>query len=102
MAIAVLRHTFRLAADAPGNANTALLFPIKIPPEVPVKIRDGEPMALAILTHYAVLLHWLDSVIWLRGWGRQVVNAVEVAVGEEWRGCIAWAIGEVKKDITKV
>ncbi len=101
-AITVLQQTFRLAADAPGNANTALLFPIMTPPEVPVKIRDGEPMALAILTHYAVLLHWLDSIIWLRGWGRQVVKAVEAAVGEEWRGCIAWAIGEVEKDIIDV
>lgn len=102
MAIAVLRDTFALAADAPGNANTALLFPIMIPPEIPVKIRDGEPMALAILTHYAVLLHWLDSVVWLKGWGRQVVKAVEAAVGEEWRGCIAWPIREVEKDMTEV
>jgi len=101
-AITVLRETFRLAADAPGNTNTALLFPIMIPPEILGKIRDGEPMALAILTHYAVLLHWLDSVVWLKGWGRQVVNAVEAAVGEEWRGCIAWAIREVEKDMTEV
>ncbi|KAI9881272.1 MAG: hypothetical protein M1830_005558 [Pleopsidium flavum] len=102
MAITTLRHTFRLAGEAPGKANTALLFPIQIPPEIPVKIRDGEPMALSILAHYAVVLHWLNSFIWLRRWGRQVVNAVEAAVGEEWRGCIAWAIEEVKNDTTKV
>lgn len=50
-----------------------------------------EPMALAILGTYAVVLHWMRSNLWVDRWGERVLVAVDEALPEEWHDCIAWA-----------
>ncbi|MCJ1471707.1 hypothetical protein MMC13_000347 [Lambiella insularis] len=98
-AIGVLRESFKLALNAPGEQKVALPFPILISPEVPMRMREGDPIALVILAHYGVILHWLGTSIWMKGWGAQTVDAVKNAVGEDWQKCITWAVEEVRKPI---
>ncbi|MCJ1391629.1 hypothetical protein MMC18_004494 [Xylographa bjoerkii] len=96
-AIEILWESFKLAGNMPGEQVTGLPFPILIPTEVLIMMREGDPMALIILAHYGIILHWLDTVPWMAGWGSQTVNAVNETVGEEWRGYIAWALQESRR-----
>ena len=101
-AIGILRHCFRLLEERPGLSMTVLPFPITVEPEFPIAMAERKPMALAILAHYGVVLHRLGGHVWLKGWGREVVDSIEGAVGSEWQECIAWPIEEVKKSIDEV
>ncbi|MCJ1404917.1 hypothetical protein MMC11_008143 [Xylographa trunciseda] len=101
-AIEVLRECFKLAGNMPGQQVTGLPFPIRIPTEVLVMMREGDPMALIILAHYGIILHWLDTVPWMTGWGSQTVSAVNETVGEEWRDYIAWALEESRRTTSEV
>lgn len=87
---------FLLAAENPGAKMTVLPFPIMVPRQFMEKLEDRDPMALVILAHYSVVLYWLRNHIWLRGWGRQLVDAIHLELGSEWHGCLKWAIEEVR------
>jgi hypothetical protein len=90
--IEMLRQTLLLAAEKPDTKMTALLFPIMVPPLFRDELRYRNPMALLILAHYVVVLYWLRSHIWLRGWGSQIVEAVKGVVGRDSWGCLNWPL----------
>jgi hypothetical protein len=94
-AIGLLRHSFLLSAEQPRSTRTALPFPIMVPQPFVEKLREREPLALVILAHYAVILHWLRHSIWLRNWGKEVVEAVRHVVGPEWHGCLEFNVEQV-------
>ena len=50
----------------------------------------GHPCALAILAHFAVLLHRHDEVWWLKGLGKAIIKRVDEMLGEEWSEVISW------------
>ncbi|MCJ1442886.1 MAG: hypothetical protein MMC23_003383 [Stictis urceolatum] len=95
-ALAVLRNAFLLADERPGSGMVVVPFSIFLPDRVALGLRAGEPMALVLLAYYAVLLHQLQNSVWLKGLGRRVVGAVWDEVGEGWRECLGWAVGEVQ------
>lgn len=94
-AISALRHNFLLAIEHPDVNLTMVLFPVFVSPEFLPLVCIGEPLALAILANYAVILHWLRGHVWLEGWGRQVVGAVHQVLPLDWHQCVAWAVSEV-------
>ncbi|KAK9311116.1 hypothetical protein V1524DRAFT_443526 [Lipomyces starkeyi] len=94
-AIRLVRHSFLLALSGHSVQKTIALFPILIDSELLIMVRLAEPLALAILAHYAVILHWLRGHIWLEGWGEQTLDAVRQALPPDWHVCIAWALEEV-------
>jgi hypothetical protein len=94
-AIARLRHTFLLERDQPGTTMTIVPFAIWVPDLFVERMRDREPMALVILAHYAVVLHWLRRIIWLQDWGSRIIYAVRDALSEEWTDCMAWPMGQI-------
>ncbi|MCJ1286209.1 hypothetical protein MMC26_005554 [Xylographa opegraphella] len=96
-AIETLWECFQVAGNMPGEQAPALPFPVKLSAEVLMMMREGDPMALIILAHYGVILHWLDTVPWMKGWGSTTISAVNETVGEDWRQYIAWAVRESKK-----
>ncbi|MCJ1385208.1 hypothetical protein MMC17_008329 [Xylographa soralifera] len=100
-AIEILWESFELAGHMPGIQGVALPFPVKMPLEVLIMMRERDPMALIILAHYGVILHWLDTVPWMGGWGSETVKAVNETVGEEWRAYITWALQESKKSTSE-
>ncbi|MCJ1291585.1 hypothetical protein MMC34_003130 [Xylographa carneopallida] len=101
-AIETLWESFKVADNMPGEQATALPFPVKLSAEVLLQMREGDPMALVILAHYAVILHWLERVPWMKGWGSKTIDAVGERVGEEWRAYMAWPLREARKTMTEV
>lgn len=95
VAIALLRQNFILAAEKPGVKMIALPFPILVSDKFLESLKSENPLALVIFANYAVLLHWLRGYVWLRGWGKQIVEAVKHTVGIEWRDCLEWAMQEI-------
>jgi hypothetical protein len=94
--IDMLRQTFLLAAEKPIAKMTALPFPIMVPDEFMEKLRDRDPMALVILANYGIVLYWLRGYIWLRGWGKEIVDAVNHVVEPKWHLYLEWAVEEVE------
>lgn len=95
-AISTLRSSFVLATERPDVKLAIAFFPVMVQPEFLMLVCIGEPLALAILANYAVILHWLRGHIWLEGWGKQVIDAVHQALPQDWRECIAWAVLEAR------
>lgn len=90
--IKVLRGTFARAQDPIYNGMIVAPFPLKVPEEFFVTVRERQPMALVILAHYGVVLYQLRGEVWFRGWGSRIVDAVKYSLGEEWNDCMAWPI----------
>ena len=99
-AIDLMRTSFLIAHEQPGKKMAVMPFPIQCPVEYVDKLMAKDPLALAILAHYAVIVHWLRGEhIWMRGWGKDIVDAVKENVGDqkEWLDCIEWPMGQVQR-----
>ena len=93
-AIEMLRENFKIAITNRSASLTMTLFPIMSPFSFWTMVETGDPLALAILANYAVILYWIRSNIWMEGWGKETIQAVRQALPPEWHDCIAWAIRE--------
>ncbi|KAH6725004.1 hypothetical protein BKA61DRAFT_41413 [Leptodontidium sp. MPI-SDFR-AT-0119] len=54
------------------------------------ELNRGHPSALAVLAHWAVLLHRHDGVWWLHGLGFALVEKISAELGEEWAEVVRW------------
>jgi hypothetical protein len=48
-------------------------------------LKGEDALEMVIFANYAALLYWLRGYVRLRGWGKQIVEAVKHTVGIEWR-----------------
>jgi hypothetical protein len=72
-------------------------FPIQCPLQFVLKLKEQDPLALVILAHYAVILHWLrEEHLWMRGWGKDIVDTVKHTLDKEWLDCIEWPRGQAE------
>lgn len=92
--IEALRINLALAVEYDRAQVRVSYLAVATPDELWSMMCIGEPLALAILANFAVVLHWLRHSIWLQGWGRETVEAVREALPVEWHECIAWAVQE--------
>lgn len=97
-AIQTLRESLTVAISYQRAISKLTWFPIMSPTDFWPQVCIGEPLALAILANYAVVLHWLRKSVWMEGWGRETVGAVRQALPPGWQECIAWAIRETGLD----
>lgn len=74
---------------------TALPFPILVSDKFLESLKGDDALAMVIFANYAVLLHWLRGYVWLRGRGKQIVEAVKHTLGIEWRDCLEWTMQEI-------
>jgi Fungal specific transcription factor domain len=95
-AIQTLRDNLTIAITYQHAQITVTFFPNMSPTDFWAMVCIGEPLALAILANYAVILYWLRKNIWMEGWGKETVDAVRQALPPEWHECIAWAIRETE------
>jgi len=65
-------------------------WPILVTSAYPIALARREPMALAILAHYGVIIHSIRDSWWFGTWGSWIVNAVSGALPEEWQPSIQW------------
>jgi hypothetical protein len=96
-AIDMLRYSFLLGQEYPGKKLIIMPFPILAPEEYISEMKMKKQLALVILAHYAVLLHWQAGAgsLWLQTWGKHIVDAVRESVNEDWVDCIQWPLEQV-------
>ena len=88
-------QTDEVIRDEPG---LAFIWPVVVPERYVVKLSNRTPMALAILGHYAVLLHSTDGPWWLEGRGRFLLEAVCQALPSEWLSAVDWPRETMEKN----
>ena len=54
------------------------------------------PVALVVLSYYAVALHTLDAIWWCQGWGLSLVNDVYNSLDTTWRARMKWPMEKIK------
>lgn len=71
-------------ADVNVEVGAILLWPFFLPDIIVSDTREREPLALVMLSYYAVFMNTLDRSFWFtRGWGREMLGDVEKHVGEQ-------------------
>ncbi|PIA91883.1 Sterol uptake control protein 2 [Cercospora beticola] len=66
-------------------------------------LRHRDPLALAILAHYGVVLHQVDYKLWaFEGIGQQLTTIVAKELDDQWLPCLAWAKARVTQPVTPV
>ena len=55
--------------------------------------------ALAILSFYGLLLHRLEAIWFMRGWGVQLVDVIWEQLDEDWRRSLDWARLQTRADV---
>ncbi|KAJ5177406.1 uncharacterized protein N7500_000105 [Penicillium coprophilum] len=77
------------------RANTiAGRWAIRLKPRFMELLRERDPMALVMLAHYGVLLHYLDHHWCFDEWCVRVSKAVWAILDDEWKPVIQWAMKE--------
>lgn len=93
-AIELLRLTFAITVDATSTNHftirAMLSWAITVSDEYFLQLNRGHPSALAVLAHWAVLLHRHDGVWWLHGLGFALVEKISAELGEEWAEVVRW------------
>ncbi|KAJ5496285.1 hypothetical protein N7463_008272 [Penicillium fimorum] len=78
------------------RANTiAGRWAIRLKPRFMELLRERDPMALVMLAHYGVLLHYLKHHWCFDEWCVRVSKAVWAILDDEWRPLIQWAMKEI-------
>ena len=92
--IAALRPAF---SHVTKNQDKMLMIAwlVMVPPKFIEALRQREPLALAVVAHFAVALHAMRDNWFVNDLGKRVVEAVDKALGEEWDGVMAWPKAEI-------
>ena len=80
-------QTDKVIRDEPGLAFT---WPVLVPERYVMELGNRKPMALAVLGHYAVLLHSNNGTWWLEGRGRLLLDTVLQLLPSEWLSAVDW------------
>jgi hypothetical protein len=92
--IALLRSTFATTVDTTSTdrftIGAVLMWTITVSDEYFEQLNRGHPSALAILAHFAVLLHRHNDVWWLQGLGFALIEKISAELGDEWADVVAW------------
>ncbi|OJJ50328.1 hypothetical protein ASPZODRAFT_58983 [Penicilliopsis zonata CBS 506.65] len=97
--IQALRHALNASLVYQNTRMTLVFFLIASPAGLWKLVAEEEPLALAILANYAVILYWIRDHIWMVGWGEETIEAVAEALPLDWHGCIAWAVGQTGRSV---
>ncbi|KAF7714731.1 Sterol uptake control protein 2 [Penicillium ucsense] len=65
---------------------------IKLPSRFMELLREREPMALVLLAHFALLLHYLKHRWCFEDWCGRLAKAVWRLLDHEWRSLVHWAM----------
>ncbi|KAJ5182135.1 hypothetical protein N7449_012282 [Penicillium cf. viridicatum] len=90
VAIHLLRLVLHKLHVDRSNPSVAGEWGLKLPEEYCHLTRDQCPIALVILAHYSVALHYFNGIWWLKNWGRRVLLSVWHNLHPLWRPSIVW------------
>lgn len=71
----------------------------RLPEELVGLFEEKQPRALVILSHWAVMLKFMDSVWFMKGWSEHVLLGISGCLQQEYRPWIEWPLRRVRQDI---
>lgn len=80
------------SGDENGEADMIFAWPVGLSPEFTELLLQKKPEALAILAHYAVLLHWRRSLWIIKDGGRFLIESIRRYLGSYWDPWLAFPI----------
>lgn len=89
-AIHLLRLVLHKVHIDKSNPTIVMEWGRKVPEGFLHLIKNRCPLALVILAHYSVALHYCNSIWWLKGWGRRVLLSVWHNLHPCWRSSMVW------------
>ncbi|PYI20896.1 Zn(II)2Cys6 transcription factor [Aspergillus violaceofuscus CBS 115571] len=92
---ATINHLgFSLDKLARGGETMIIAFQwiFRIPSRYVELVRERKPFALAILAHYAVIIHSLRGHWWIGEWGTRLIRDIGQHLDAGWRESISWVI----------
>ncbi len=95
LAIQKLKGCAARAREHPGDRAAVIGWLVLLQTEYIASVKSREPVALAILGHYGVLLDTLKEEWFVMDLGTRIVEAVYERIPEEWRPSMDWAIQQV-------
>ncbi|KAH6683483.1 hypothetical protein F5X68DRAFT_137041 [Plectosphaerella plurivora] len=91
---ATITVTSHKTSAPPAELRAIFLWPMLVPQPFIGLTEVGHPVALLIIAHYCVLVHWSAEQCWcFEGWAKAVVDAIATQVsGSPWGPWIAWPL----------
>ncbi|CRG87356.1 Oleate activated transcription factor 3 [Talaromyces islandicus] len=99
--LAVLNEVYekRSAQKLPVGLMQVLIgWVYRLPGELTSQLEQKEPLALILLAHWAVLLKYMQSVWFMKGWDAHVVTGVRSSLEAEFHPWIEWPIQRIQED----
>lgn len=95
IAIYLLRLVLHKLHVDKANPTVVVEWGQKVPEGYLYLVNNRHPLALVILGHYSVALHYFNGIWWLKGWGRRILLSVWHNLHPSWRSCMVWPIETV-------
>ncbi|EED17848.1 C6 finger domain protein, putative [Talaromyces stipitatus ATCC 10500] len=70
----------------------------RIPDEFVNRLEQKESMALVVLAYWAMLLKYMRSVWFMKGWDVHVMEGISASLQKEFHGWIQWPLQQLEKD----
>lgn len=90
-----LRKVLREMRTSGDVTPYTLLWASCVPRAFSAALGVHRPLALVLVAHWAVSLHYLRSQWWADDWGMRLVATVARILGDEWRKYMLWPLQEV-------
>jgi hypothetical protein len=76
----------------PDDWAPVMRWSIPLPERFIQLLKDKEPLALVILAHYCIIVHFSQKWWCMRGWSEMAFEAVVRRVGDGWWESLDWAV----------
>ena len=75
-----------------SSAHLIQTWPMDVGASMIDMLAAKDPVALVVLAHYAVILHHLHNLWWIRDWGTRILHEILDSVDAEWHELMRWPI----------
>lgn len=97
MAIEDLRISFQSHKLISNEPALVFIWPVVVESTFLTRLKQREPIPLAILAHYSVLLHTVKGRWWSAGRGSQLMEIIYHILPPEWRSVLDWPREAISK-----
>lgn len=98
-AVACMITSIRRAKESSTDPGSRIMmtWPIHLPENYVVLLRQRDPGALAVLAFYCVVLQLSESACWyVRGWEGSVLDDIRMSIAPPWEAAVGWCITRVR------
>jgi hypothetical protein len=78
-----------------GDRAAAINWLVFLESSYVASLKDRQPLALAILAHYGVVLNGFQGSWFVQGLGTRVIEAVHLSLSERWKPLVHWPMEQV-------